>query len=57
MTDVETMDLDVVDRSELPMSRTDLDSHVSMVAVDRNKQIISDTAWIVQNSSFITDYG
>ena len=50
MTDVETMDLDAVDRSELPMSRTDLDSHVSMVAVDRNKQMPQRGAGV--NSNF-----
>ena len=36
------MDLDTVGRSELPIYRTNLESHVNIVVVGMNIQIISD---------------
>ena len=56
MADVERMDIDVVGRSELPTSRTALDSHANMFIVKINVQIISDADRTVEISSFTPDY-
>ena len=44
MEDSQAMDLETVSRSESLISRTDLDSHTSMVLAGRNTQIASDTS-------------
>ena len=49
-------DLDTVSQSELPISKTDLDSHVNMVVTGINFQIISDTSGKSEFSLFTPDY-
>ena len=56
MTDAQVMDLDAVVRSELPMFRTDLDSHANMVAVGRNVQMASDTGSTAKVRPFTPDF-
>ena len=46
------MHLDVVGRSDLPISRTDLESHANMIAVGRNVQIMSHHVRTAEDSSF-----
>ena len=44
MADSQKIYLDTVGRSELIISRTNLDSHANMVVLGRNVQIVSDTS-------------
>ena len=54
--DAPVMDIETVRWSELPISRTDLDSQANIVLVGRNVQIISDSSRTVEVSPFIPDY-
>ena len=56
MTDVKIMNLDTVVRSELPISKTGLDSHDNVVVIGLNVRIISDSVRKVEVSSFEPDY-
>ena len=56
MEDDQVMDLGIVSWSELPISRTDLDSHSNMVVIGRNVQITSDASRAVEVSLSAPDY-
>ena len=56
IVDVEAMDLNVVGKSELPISRTDLDSCSNIFAVVRNYQIMGVTGRAEEVSSFTSDF-
>ena len=55
MTDVEATDLDASGRRELPISRTNLDSHSNVSSVGRNAQIMSDADGKAEASPFTLD--
>ena len=50
------MDLDISDKSDLPITRINLNANADMVVVGRNSQIISDTDKIADVRPFTSDY-
>ena len=56
MEDAQEIGLDAVIRSELTISRTDLESHASVVLVGRNILVISDANRIAELTPFTHDY-
>ena len=56
MSDVEVMDMNAAERSELPMSRTSLSSCTNVVVVRINDQITSGASRKEEVSPFTPDY-